>query len=880
MSSTSKHSAGRVDLTWEALEEQLAAPGRRARRRTTRGAEVPLEQIFEADELAKLRRLARNARRLRARTPVLGNVIFLHGITGADLCSIDRGGDRSDVWVSVPGLIVGRIERLQLAADGVRNFLPAYRVEPTGLNHRYYAQAVLTLRARWNVVPFAYDWRKDMDVSADALSELIKSKFSGQPVHLVAHSMGGLVARNFIRRHRALWKSMADENHVSGGRLIMLGTPNYGSFAIPQVMSGTDTLLSWLALLDLRHNLPELLAITNSFVGTYQLLPAPSKLPPTLQSLYQRDTWGSIAGVSQAHLKRAFDFHFDLEQAQTIDPTRMVYIAGCRQVTPSGCSVVSRGDFDYQQTEDGDGRVTHVLGLLKDVPTYYVDEAHGDLARNEAVLAAVDEVLQSGRTSNLPATVLRGVARGVRGPRDRRVVLERQFGADIRRVSALVRASTKPEKALNLEDQKLVAAAIASAAMGGSRDVSGKKVGNSRTLAAPRLRPQPKLPLQVRLRWGDITAVRSPMIVVGHYRGVPPVNAIGAVDRKLDGWINLAVRQGMIAGSLGETFLIPTRGRLPAEAVMVAGMGDAGEFTYDSLHVLMANVAIGAAGLRLEKLTTLLVGWGEGNLDGDSALRGQLEGIGSGLAQFRDEQEGRLPCLHELELVELKAHKFLELCVRLQDLAKADALGSVKLQFTVPSTRVIAQAERWQAQLNRSNARQTKAGARAIQPGATLPDVRLAVERAAGDPGLFRFAALSQKAVVPVREVRVNNDYVQGATEALQNAVSRTDQEKYGRLLYTYLMPEDFQDLIDGEAPIRLIVDSSTAGLPWEMACYSSRRARRSLRWLGLDQQLSRQFRTLLSTAGCDAAVFRSSARAGDWRPGARAGVAIAWCPR
>jgi alpha-beta hydrolase superfamily lysophospholipase len=52
------------------------------------------------------------------------------------------------------------------------------------------------------VQPFAFDWRKDIDVSSKALPDFIVDKFQDEPVHLLAHSMGGLVSRNFIRSHK------------------------------------------------------------------------------------------------------------------------------------------------------------------------------------------------------------------------------------------------------------------------------------------------------------------------------------------------------------------------------------------------------------------------------------------------------------------------------------------------------------------------------------------------------------------------------------------------------------------------------------------------------------------------------------------------------
>ena len=89
---------------------------------------------------------------------------------------------------------------------------------------------ILELDTRWHVRPFPYDWREDIDKSADRLAGEVQAFRGGEPLHLVAHSMGGLVARRFIQRHREVWASMEDSTGEGrGGRLVMLGTPNRGS---------------------------------------------------------------------------------------------------------------------------------------------------------------------------------------------------------------------------------------------------------------------------------------------------------------------------------------------------------------------------------------------------------------------------------------------------------------------------------------------------------------------------------------------------------------------------------------------------------------------------------------------------------------------------
>ena len=82
----------------------------------------------------------------------------------------------------------------------------------------------------------------------------MNEKFGDQPVNLVAHSMGGLVSRNFIRRHQKHWDAMRGDDQ-QGGRLVMLGTPNFGSFNIPQVFTGVESLVVLLSRADLGHDL-------------------------------------------------------------------------------------------------------------------------------------------------------------------------------------------------------------------------------------------------------------------------------------------------------------------------------------------------------------------------------------------------------------------------------------------------------------------------------------------------------------------------------------------------------------------------------------------------------------------------------------------------
>lgn len=809
-------------MGWDTFEATLQT----AARSPTRGAsaERTLAEYFGDEEYQYLQRLAEQSRLMRSRAPVRGNVVLLPGIMGSYLTTVEDG-DEDLIWIHLLRLASGGIGRLQLTPDGSGEADPAVQVKATDIDKRTYARAMLWLRARWNVQPFAYDWRQDIDQAAHALAAFIRETFGDQPVHLLAHSMGGLVARNFMRLHRQLWDQMRQSDQSRGGRLIMLGTPNFGSFAIPQALTGVESLVRWLAAADLEHNLLELVAILNTFVGTYQLLPAPSKIPVATQAIYRQQSWGTFP-VSQAHLDRAFQFHGDLENAQTIDPERMIYIAGSGHETLAGLQIVAPGEFDYAITHDGDGRVTHALGLLKDVPTYYVDASHGDLLRNETVLAGLDDLLERGRTASLAERP--PIARAVYadGMRWRRSIGEQQIGNE---VEAIARRS-KAEKA-SPDEVRIAEETIMRAIMGQSQPT--KQMARLEE-TKEHAQAQRRVRLRIEVVLGDITHVQAPVVVIGHYKGVPPMHA---VDAALEFWVSRAGARGMIGAELGEVFFVPMAGnQIAAKAVLLAGMGEAGRFTRNDLRYLMTNVAYAVATLGIDRFASVLIGAGAGNLPRESALSGMLNGVVDAIKRLETGER-----LQQVTLVEYNKAHYDDICTLLDRFAADGSIPELALEVT---SRKLPTSKR-----RRRPTRERPADL----PDEPLSGSRITVER---DGEVFRFSALSEAAVIPVREVEVQSVFASGVAERLMRSSTRQEQEKYGRLLNTYLMPEEFHRLVDDDKPLTLILDRSTAMFPWEMASF---RGARGTIFFGPHLRLTRQFRTMLSAApGVAPAVNRA----------------------
>lgn len=126
---------------------------------------------------------------------------------------------------------------------------------------------------------FTYDWRQDNSLSAaklDALVEQIRRDHGNEAlqVDIVAHSMGGLVTRYWLRYGTT---DVLDNNDfqinnvgtTKARKVILVGTPNLGSTsALQQILTGADFGVNTIA--------PEILL---TFPSAYQLLPHPIARP-------------------------------------------------------------------------------------------------------------------------------------------------------------------------------------------------------------------------------------------------------------------------------------------------------------------------------------------------------------------------------------------------------------------------------------------------------------------------------------------------------------------------------------------------------------------------------------------------------------------------
>jgi pimeloyl-ACP methyl ester carboxylesterase len=854
--------------------------------RPTGEEEQALRVYFGDDRFERLRQLALKRTLTRGARELKGNVVVIHGIMGAELSAFDRKGAGEQVWAKVLRLANGWLDRLRLSEDGKAEYSADYDVRATGIMKRYYGELLLSLSERWNVRAFWFDWRKDLNLAAESLKTQISGWFrENSPVHIVAHSMGGLVARTFAGRYPDRWRTMLGEQSggKAGGRLIMLGTPNHGSFVIPQVITGLEGLVRKLALVDLRHSLSDLQAILNSFVGTYQMLPSPFAME-SMEPLYRSQTYGEDLKVPQLHLDSARDHHKWLRGV--VDPERMIYVAGYNQPTFSDIRDMSnlKSMEVYGLTTDGDGRVPHALGLLeadngKKVKTYFIEEDHGSLTINERVLASLDELLETGATSDLPDKL--PSSRAIGGHRATEIEVRTRLVASQAAEEARLQSLVPPLRVRGTNshyltsDEREVEEILTRGFLSHREDKEpnmDKPVETSGPARTDEVRIG-KARIEIGLVYGGIESIDRPLdgkavdaISVGHYLGVKPQYAELALDRAIsralpqnkrtplitdsasaDLILTQYSERGTIRGELGQTFFLAdprtTKGGNAAgqRVIAIAGMGVPARFGEPELTVLARELcwALGRMGKR--HLATVLIGSGAGNLSVREAVSGWLRGIKNAVTGSIDEDRRRLGRITFVEQnpgkVEEIQNAILEERERLQDRLTIDYVPINEHKLTPLRAEAIRrEQEKVKKQI------ESKTAARAQDAPKTDIPTRLTLEL---ERKTYRFGAITRDAAVPVREVPLDPALVMDANDELAAERKPEMQLERGRFMEKLLLPDDLRESLYVKAPLVMMLDATTARIHWEMVALTEGvGASDKAEFLGLSRGFTRQLRT------------------------------------
>lgn len=196
------------------------------------------------------------------------NLIFIPGVMGSFLKSDSLGG----IWW-INALAPEYIDKLRLTPNGMEDENPDFQINPATIDNSYVPFTSKILEQEdFGLETFPYDWRKPITLSTRILKDKILELYArneNKPVHLVAHSMGGLLVR-------ATLMDYGQELSSKLGRIVFIGTPHYGSPKIAGYLKNHLWGFELMALLGLFLSRDTY----RSLWGVLSMLPAPQGIYP------------------------------------------------------------------------------------------------------------------------------------------------------------------------------------------------------------------------------------------------------------------------------------------------------------------------------------------------------------------------------------------------------------------------------------------------------------------------------------------------------------------------------------------------------------------------------------------------------------------------
>ena len=744
--------------------------------------------------------------------------------------------DRPAVFV-LPGILGSNLKldgkRLWLGPrfiDGLTGLAwdPAQptQIEPDGPVGSVYGELIERLADSHEVIPFAFDWRRPIEDEARRFADAVDAALaarnaSRQPVRIVAHSMGGLVARTMQLEKPATWQRLMARD---GARLLMLGTPNGGSWSPMQTLSGDDTFGNALVAFGSifgNRSARQLMAGLPGFMQMQAGLLDPglrldqatswAKLAADdLRLLTERSSWHTEGpqqtiyqwgAPPQAVLDQAVALRKRLDaQAATLGPDagKLLLVVGQAPFTPAGLTLGVDGLEYVGSADGGDGRVTYASALLPGVKTWRVAATHGDLPSVSTAFAAYIELLQTGKTAALetfdPASAgVRGVPAGVAAASGR---ANPAFDATFSATAGGAGGANAGPALLRSRPSHGVQPSVPPSS---PADVFGVWKSASKSTA-----------LNVSVLNADLKFVRQPLLV-GHYRALLLTGTEAVVDSLVGHAMSRSLATGLYPDAPGAYQIFGNKREDPAnvfdmarpQAAIVAGLGEEGklravDLAYAVRQAVLAyaqRVTEQSAGADTEfDMAATLLGSGGTGISASSAA--QLIAQGAVEANVKLREVG-WPTLSKLTLVEL----FLERAI--------DAWRAVQLQEVATPNRVklVDKVLSGAGALRRSLDSSYRGAAYDFISARTLNPT--AAERC------ISFTLDTKRARTEVRAQHAQSSLLKELVLKASNDANR--DPLIGRTLFNLLIPVEVEVFLGGTSEMVIELDDGTAALPWEL---------------------------------------------------------------
>ncbi len=787
-------------------------------------------------------------------------VVVLPGIMGSHL---SVGNQR--VWLSYR--MFNGLSRLEYGKEaGV-----VTAEQPLGT---YYDDLIAYLSKEHHVEPFPFDWRAPIEDEAARLGPLLERLLreregTNQPVHVVAHSMGGLVVRSVELMLPGVWQKLMAQPE---GRVLMLGTPNAGAWAPMQVLSGDHLLGGAITAVGALFDDQRARSI---FAG----LPGFLQLQADLESYAAQETWERLSKLDEAitlkllwHAlpiqkasnswgippKAVLDRALWLRQRLDQQATRLKehrrnirIVVGSAPRTIVG---VEERDKDVSYVDgEGDGTVPLTSGLLDGVPAFQADAAHAELPRCQPLFQAYVELLRRGTTPLLKAAPSYEDAHSS-------ALLKRRLAAAVSRGASKANVDATP-----------------SDAAGRSRGFAPEtptdlvtdvfSLGNGLESTAGASVPA----LEIVVTNGDLTLIRLPLML-GHYDSPKLTGAEWAMNAVIGKAMSRALELDDYPQELRSNKIFINTYRLPntpwspprPQAVVVVGMGQEGELRSQQLAATITRAVVAyaqqlgvccldastapktesraaaaqalspASATSFELASTLLGSGGMGMTVATAALS-LAEGVRNANAKLF---KLNLPIVSKLHVVELYEDR------------ATDALRSL-----IAAAERLPQAFRVNPALD-FGMQPLPRSPDASYRGANYDLISAVGGRANADEPTIEFTIDTKRARTESRSTTKSVNLLQ-AIIANAEAAGRSTTD-FGETLFKLLVPPEMDDFFGNSEAVLLEVDGETAGIPWEVLS-SERNAQQkpwAIRTKLLRKRKSTNYRARPVAAGQDASAL------------------------
>lgn len=690
-------------------------------------------------------------------------VILLPGIMGSNLTQKDK-----EIWLHYGRILTGGL--IKLGYSNV-NKIVADSVVKTSYNKLY-----KWLSGKYDVVVYPFDWRKPLPECANEFNIKIKSLLKvGQPIKIIGHSMGGLLARDFILNHDDTWQ---DLKASKGFRMLFLGSPLGGSFRIPSVLFGEDAIIQKLSKLDLFHTKKSLLKMFSKFPGILALLPLTTDPKNDFAKIETWENMRTYFGKSDWPLPPQSDLDYFknyrdniLKKRDEIDYSSMVYIAGKDKMTPCGYyldKIPPKKQLYFLYTSEGDQSVTWASGIPKQLieanAVYYSRITHGALANEPDIFNAIEEILSTGQTK-----LLRNTKPLLRGE-------ELIFRAE-------------PDIDFDLSESGLKKSIFG---LGDETDAVGSQV-----------------PLTVSVSNGDLRYVEYP-VIAGHFLNDGVLYAEKSIDKYLGGSLTAKHRLGLYPGEIGTNAIFGKRNNSDFEGAIIVGLGEPDELTSfqlsKSVEQGVLNYLLIIRGTDVPKkgigVSSLIVATGYGGLSVEGSLKAIIDGVNRANEKIKMLSDESYRTVQHIEIVERYANRALNCMYVLNKIANKEnstyniIIGNKRIKNLLGIQKRIPldNAEDW---WNRITIKHKEANERT------------------GEPASMIFGSSTG-------DSREEENELYSSTPLIDLFISEASSSNQwssctAKTLFELLIPNNLKEKLKRKGNISWILDTKTASYPWEL---------------------------------------------------------------